>query len=160
MKRIAGLSLVELLTVMLIFSLITIALFTVLAVGRRSWQIGTAQIEVQQEARRAMDSMIRELRAASVIDPGTFVNGVSDGVIRFTAAGNTIEFALNVPNFPADQLIRTQGATSTVLANDIDDIQFTLIGGNVVYIALTTQGRAVLGHQVQAVLNSQVVLRN
>lgn len=161
MKRaVKGFSLVELLTVMFIFSLILIAIFAVLAAGRRSWQIGSAQIQVQQEARRAMDSMIQELRAASAIDPSTFVNGVSDDVIRFTAGGQNLEFSLNVPGFNTEQLIRTQGATTTVLANNIKDIQFNLSGGNVVYITLTTQGRSVFGHLVQAVFNSQVVLRN
>lgn len=159
-RPLKGFSLVELLTVIIIFALLLVAIFAVLAAGRRSWQIGSAQIQVQQEARRAMDSMIQELRGASAIDPSTFVNGVSNDVIRFTAGGQNLEFSLNVLGFNAGQLIRTEGATTTVLANNIQNIQFNLSGGNVVYITLTTQGTSIFGHPVQAAFNSQVVLRN
>jgi prepilin-type N-terminal cleavage/methylation domain-containing protein len=155
-KARAGFTLIELMVVMLIFSIISAAIFAVLAMGRQSWQIGTTRVEVQQEARKAMDSMLRDLRGASSIDPGTFVAGVSDDIIRFTLQGTQIEFALN----PAGQLQRIESGVTTILANHVNAIQFELFGNNVVYLTLTTRKNTILGHSVEMSLNSQVVLRN
>lgn len=151
-----GFTLVELLTVAIIFLIILAAIFAVLAAGNRSWQIGATQAEVQQQARRAMDTIIRELRQASSIDQGTFAGGVSNDMIRFTTQWGTLEFALNAQN----QVQRTSGGATTIIANDIADMQFQLFGGNVVYITITAQRTTVLGHLLQVALNSQVVLRN
>ena len=151
-----GFTLVELLAVVLIFSIISAAIFGVLTIGRQSFQIGAIQVEVQQEARKAMDRMVRELRGASSIDQGTFTAGVSDDIIRFTLEGQVIEFAVVSGN----QLQRTAAGTTTILANNIEDIQFELFGGNVVYLTLTTRKSSIFGHPVEVVLNSQVVLRN
>jgi len=161
MKRsIKGLTLIELMAASLIFLIVFAAIIAILTSGRDSWQIGSAQVQVQQEARRAMESIVRELRPASNVDTATFVNGVSNDLIRFNSAAGQIEFAINVVNFSPDQLVMTQGATNTVVANDVQSVQFDLLGGNVVYITLTTQRRSTLGHLVSSVVTSQVVLRN
>lgn len=150
-----GITLVELMAVVLISSLILAGTFSVLTMGKKSWQIGTTQVEVQQKARRAMDAIVKELRGASSIDPSSFINGVSDDIIRFTLQGGTIEFAVNT-----GQLQRTAASTTTTLVDNIGGIQFNLLGGNVVYITLTTQKSTVFGHPVETTLNSRVVLRN
>jgi len=46
------------------------------------------------------------------------------------------------------------------LANDVGNIQFTLLGGDVVSIALTTQKNTIFGRALTATLTSQVKLRN
>lgn len=150
-----GFTLIELLTVAVIFALILAGTFAVLVIGNRSWQIGTTRTELQQEARRAMDVMVRELRAASAIDAGTFAGGVSNNIIRFTLEAQTVEYTVN-----GTQLLRNPTGISPVLANDVDSVQFHLFGGNVIHIILTTQETTNLGNVVEAVLNSQVVLRN
>lgn len=153
MKR--GFTILELLLTVLIFSAIFLATFTALSMGRRSWRIGIAQIEVQQDARKVMDAMLRELRAASAIDPSTFIDGVSDDIINFTVNAETVSYAV-----VAEQLVRTAAGTPSVLANNISGVQFNLFGGDVIYVNLTTQSTTVLGQPVQAILNSQVLLRN
>lgn len=150
-----GFTLVELMTVVTIFTLIFAAMFGVLTMGRKSWQIGTAQVEAQQQARIAMDAMLRELRGASSVDQSTFSGGVSDGIIRFSSRGEMVEFALN-----ANQIQRTAAGVTTVVANDIEAAQFTLLGGNVVRVTLTARRTSVLGGLIEISLNSQVVLRN
>ncbi|MBU3933383.1 MAG: prepilin-type N-terminal cleavage/methylation domain-containing protein [Candidatus Omnitrophica bacterium] len=57
-----GFTLVELMVVIFIFSIIMAATFGVLSTGRQSWHTGSTQVELQQETRRAMDRMVRELR--------------------------------------------------------------------------------------------------
>ena len=61
MKR-YGFTLVELMVVMLIFAIIMAAIFGVLVMYRRSWQIGVTQVELQQGIRWAMSRMVNELR--------------------------------------------------------------------------------------------------
>jgi prepilin-type N-terminal cleavage/methylation domain-containing protein len=150
-----GFTLVELMVVMLIFSIILAAVYSVLTVGKASYQTGETQIIVQQEARRAMDEMVRELREASSIDPTTFAEGVSEDIIRFTLKTETIEYVVN-----ARQLQRIVSGTTTILANNIENIQFTLSGGNKVYIVLTAQKTGIFVEPANIVLTSQVVLRN
>jgi len=63
-KRALGFTLVELLFVMAIFSGIIGALLLTFVVGRNSYLSSDAYIQVQQEARRAFDTMVKELREA------------------------------------------------------------------------------------------------
>lgn len=155
-----GFTIVELMTVALIFALILVATFSILTAGRKSWQIGTTQVEVQQEARRAMDRMVSELREGSSIDQSTFTDGVSDDIIRFTLEEETIEFAVVQVESGKKQLQRTPEGTTPILANDVESVQFNLFGGDIVYITLTTKKNSISGHFVETDLNSQVVLRN
>ncbi len=155
-----GFTLVELMVVAVIFSLVLAATFAVLTIGRRSWQISNTQIEVQQQARRAMEAIVRDLRGASAVDPATFVDGVSNGIIRFTLEGEQIEFALDQEGYDAEQLIKTAAGTSSIIADDITGIQFNLFGDNVIYITLNSQKRNIFGRLLAASLNSEVVLRN
>ena len=155
MKGRAGLTLIELMAVVTIFTLIFGAMFGVLTMGRKSWQIGRIQVEVQQQARIAMEAMLRELRGASSVDQSTFFGGVSENIIRFILGGETIEYALN-----ATQLQRTAGETSTIVANDIEAVEFNLLGGDVVHVNLKARRASALGGRVGISLNSQVALRN
>lgn len=156
-----GLTLIELMVVLLIFTIVFSAIFAILTVGRSSWQIGNMQIQVQQEARRAMEAMTRQLRGASNIDPYSFADGVSVDYLKFTLEGEVVEFTVNETR----QLQRISGATTRVLANNIGDerdypLQFHLLGGGVVYITLTAKGQTESGYLVRTSLNSQVLLRN
>jgi prepilin-type N-terminal cleavage/methylation domain-containing protein len=90
-------TLVELLVVSAVMSIVMGALFTSLLIGRSSYVTGDAYVQVQQEARRALDIMGRELRAAQVTaDP---------------AGGSTLDFQAalgynltGVPGCPADAI--------------------------------------------------------
>ncbi len=131
-----------------IFSIILGAIYSVLNMGRASYYTGDIQIAVQQEARKAMDKMTREIREASSVN-------LSDDY-PFAVEANRIKYEVN-----SGQLQRiVQGGSTTVLANDVGNVQFTLIGGDMVYITLTTQKNTVLGRSLSADLTSQVNLRN
>jgi len=146
--EVKGFTLVELMIVLVIFSVIMGATYGVVNMGQTSFKTGDVQIVVQQEARKAMDKIITELREASSVN--------LSAEYPFTVWGNKIKYT--VVN---SQLQRTiQGQSSTVLANDIGNIQFSLSGGNVIYITLTTQRNTVFGHTLRANLTSQLTLRN
>jgi len=61
MKR-YGFTLIELMVVALISLIILAVIFGVLSAGRQSWRTGSTQVELQQETRKAMDWMVKELR--------------------------------------------------------------------------------------------------
>jgi len=148
-------TLIELLVVVLIFASIFVAILGILTIGKRSWRMGTIQAEIQQEARRAMGVMVRNLRGASSVDTGTFVSGISDDFIRFTSSGQTIEYALS-----GNELQKTVSSTTTFVARDIESVQFKLLGTDTIHIVLTTQKSSAFTGVMDTVLNSQVVLRN
>ena len=154
-KFLTGFSLIELLVVVLIFSSIFIAMLGILNVGKRSWSLGTTQAEIQQEARRAMSMITKELREASAIDSATFVSGISTGIIRFTLEGQTIEYTLN-----GTDLEKTVSSVTTSVARDVDGVQFKLLGSDIVHIALSTKRTSALTSDLQFNLNAHIKLRN
>jgi len=101
-----GFTLIELMIVILIFSIMLGAAYSVLTMGRTSWQTGDIQIELQQEARNAMDQMVKELRESGrntisniyqFVDP---INGEQHQAISFASGrGN--------PNDPAEDDLHT-----------------------------------------------------
>ena len=64
MRRGAGFTLTELLVVIVLFATLGAVLLTVLLNGQTAYFSGDASLQVQQEARKAFDIMIRELREA------------------------------------------------------------------------------------------------
>jgi hypothetical protein len=68
-----GLSLAELLVSVLLFMFIVAGLFTALLASNKSWQIYGATVRAQQEVRKAISWMSRDLRIAEnlQITPGT-----------------------------------------------------------------------------------------
>ncbi len=173
MKR-YGFTLVELMVVIFIFSIIMAATFTVLSMGRQSWHTGSTQVELQQETRRAMDRMVRELRESASSQVNITGGG---GIITFRLPedadgdddvldgtgniewGNQITYSLGGAN--GDQVLRTTSAGSTaILANNINALSFSSISASEISIGITARKDAVPGRTMQSTLNSQVTLRN
>lgn len=91
-----GATLTELLAVAALLTLVLVALVPMLAIGRDTWNRVDRHAEVAQNARRALDRLVREVRAA-----GSF-QVISDPLIRLTMAGGdgsgatpTVEYRLN-----------------------------------------------------------------
>lgn len=82
-----GFTLVELMLVVLIFSALFAALLTVLASSQRGWTTGHKQLEEQQEARKAVDSISKLLRKSN---PDWVISGVHYPVS--ITDGNRIDF--------------------------------------------------------------------
>ena len=134
-----GFTLIEIMVVFTVFSIIIGAIYAVFTVGNQSWLQGAAQVDVQQEARRAMDWMIRELRESR--DSGiTIASGGSSITFEIPSnLGSTdIIWDYQVQYFLSGaQLMRTLSDKSTgvpiaidvnrVLANDVNNLQFTRI---------------------------------
>jgi len=174
-----GLTLVELMIVLLIFSIILGAIFAIMNVSRTSWQTGNVQVEMQQETRKGMDRMLRELRqSGQTIITGVPANGVSYSSIAFqipedgdndgdvTDGSGNIEWSAQITyslgGLDGEQLLRTSGGSSIVMANKIISLQFSRAATtpNILEISLQAQKNTAQGTTIQSNLNSQANLRN
>lgn len=169
-----GFTLIELMIVMLIFSIILGAMFAVMNMGKASWHSGDTQIQVQQEARKGMDRIVKELRQTGT---STIIGVPADGNLYNTITfripdedgidangniewGNQIAYSLGGLN--GQQLLRTEGEGLEVLANRVVNLQFRrqATTPNIVEITLQSQKTTIPGHLISATLNSQIRARN
>lgn len=190
MKKIPGFTLIEMMVVIAIFSMIMASIFGVLAIGRSSWYQGTTQIDTQQEARKAMDKIVRELResgsqkitigASQVtfqISTGVDANGqiiwgactnwadntntVANYAIKYYLSSNKLYRSV-LNSYPSGSAV----GTDTIMANNVLSLTFTGNGPpvTIVDLAVVTQKTVLQGgsslRNLQFTLNSKATLRN
>lgn len=170
----SGLSLIESIVSIFIFSIILACVFSALASARNSWKSSSAQVSVQQEARRGMAAMIRELRQANlsaitdVPADGMNYNSITFQIpVTITATGttwsNNIQYYIGGLN--GAQLLRTQDGSQRVMANNISSVVFNrpVSAPETINIGITTQLNTFPGFtgiQSSLTLNSEVKVRN
>lgn len=186
MKR-YGFTLVELIVVIFIFSIIMAAIFAVLSMGRQSWHTGSTQVDLQQETRRGMDRMVKELRQSGQTKLFTIIGGVTAPFPANNTPYNTIIFqkaqgwdsvndVINWGNqitysLAGNQAQRASAGSTTILANKVATLEFKrspdnlmtpdIDESNIVEITLQARKDALPGGRtMQSTLNSQVTLRN
>ncbi len=116
MKALKGFTLVEVLVTLLILGLMTGAIFMVLNAGDIAFNIDIGMLELQQQARQAMDAIVRELRGAEGVEISV-ENQDSDRITFNTASAAGVTYYRNLNN---NQLVREYPAgTTKVLANNI-----------------------------------------
>ncbi|MCX5705579.1 MAG: hypothetical protein NTZ92_05955 [Candidatus Omnitrophica bacterium] len=126
-----ALSLVEFMISVVIFSLLLGGAYMIMGVGDKSNIAEMGYLDLQQGARQAMFSMIRELRGADSV----VVGGGGSTVTFNTAADTNIQYSRNASN----QVLRTSALVANrYLGNNINSLSFTL-SGNLVEIQLTAQ---------------------
>lgn len=116
-----GFTFAEIMVSALIFAILVVAILSVLTVGQKAWHADTGKVELQQEARLAMDGMIREIRESNASDMTISDNGsridfsIPDAseTIAYYAENNNI-----IREYPAE--------TQRVLAEDVDTVNFSL----------------------------------
>jgi hypothetical protein len=172
-----GFSLVEILITVLLFTLVFMATFAVLTAGKNSWYVGDVEVEINQEMRKGLLVMNRQLRQSrSSVITGVLPNGSYYSSITFKVPedtdndgdvidalgnmewSNDITYSLNASN----QIIRTFSGNTTILANSISNLQFRRPAGNpdVVQIYLTAQKATVLGRTLTSDIMSSIRMRN
>jgi len=92
-KNNRGVSLIELMVVVVILSLIILGLVTFFTGGVRSWITGQNQLSAQRNARQAMDWMVREIREADYINSSSAISQIDfntpfDGSISYSLSGS------------------------------------------------------------------------
>ncbi len=173
-KNNRGFTLIEIIIVVFLFSIVSAALFSVLASAKNSLNAGESQVGVQQACRNGLDAMIKELRQAGVSTiTNVPANGTNYNTITFqiptviSAAGITwssnVNYALGGLN--GRQLLRLESGNQKVLANNISALSFnrSATNPNVVNINITAQKNTFPGFtasQSTITVTSSVKLRN
>ena len=153
-----GFTLVELMVTVLLFSGIIALIYSTLVLGNYSWQVSRNNIFLQQEARRALISMVKELRSAENVsvsqsDQIDFsVDGIGD--IQYTLESNQITRKDPTTGLSPD-------GRSIILANSISNLSFTLdLDTDAVVINITAVTTTLQGNALNFNLNGRVRFRN
>jgi len=85
----AGFTLVELMVAMSIFLLILVGIFQVFDPSHRAYQASERKLDVQQNARIAMDTMVRQIRMAGYFPENIDADPANDLSNRIQAASNS-----------------------------------------------------------------------
>lgn len=155
-RFLTGFTFAETMVSTLIFSILAIAILSVLTIGQKAWHSDTGKVELQQQARLAMDGMTREVRESSSSGITQPADGLNSARLDFSVAeaAGTISYYLE-----NNQLIREYPAgTEKILANDVETVDFSL-SGDVLTIELDL-GKTVYGADLNFSLKEQVRLRN
>jgi len=151
-----GFSLSELMVTVLLFTGILALIYSTLIVGNSSWQVSKNSILLQQEARRALISMTKELRSAEDVsvpqaDQIDFsVDGIGD--IRYALESNQITRKDPVTGLSPD-------GRSVILANSISNLSFTL-DTEAVVVDITATATTLRGNVLNFNLSGKVKFRN
>lgn len=174
MKTNKALTLIEIMIVILLFSVLLTAIFSVLATARSSWKSGSSKLTVQQEARRGMSSIVKELRQAvlSGIDgvppDGSYYTSVTFQIpVSISESGvvwsNNIQYSLG--GLDNTQIIRTQDGNQRVAANNISALTFNraVSTPDIINVSITAQKNTFPGFsaiQSSITLTSGIAIRN
>ena len=152
-RLLTGFTFAETMVSTLIFSILAIAILSVLIVGQKFWHSDVGNVELQQQARLAMDGMTREARESS---PSDIIISNGGSRIDFSVPDASAAIAYYAEN---NQLIREYPAgTEKVLAVDVEAVDFSLSADT-----LTIQldlGKTVFGADLNFSAQEQVNLRN
>lgn len=174
-QKIKGLTLIETMVVIAIIGILSSSIIGVLLIGESSWHSGEAQIQVSQEGRRGLSSMVRELRQTrsstitTVPADDNYYNSIAFSIPSDTDGdGDAIDPSGNIEwsvpirySLNNNQLLRTSGAT-TVLANNVSALQFRRqsISPDILEISLQTQKTTTEQRVIRLSLTSKIKMRN
>jgi prepilin-type N-terminal cleavage/methylation domain-containing protein len=165
-----GFSLVEVMVTIFIASIVIAGLYTILLMGEQSWDVNSVNIRLTQESRKAFDWMEYDLRQSgtspSYIDvdtDGTWYTSIEFSVPEGVVGGgivwvaDTIRFSLN-----GEQLIRTEGANSKVVAQNISALKFRRFSANphILEIEITVSDETARGDLIELEKDYKIQLRN
>ncbi|MFH1479173.1 MAG: prepilin-type N-terminal cleavage/methylation domain-containing protein [Candidatus Omnitrophota bacterium] len=171
-----GFSLIELVLVIFIFSIITGVLFGFLSHARNSWYIGGSKVDLQNETRRALHEITKDLRQtrASTIT-GVPEDNLNHNSIIFQIPTNISDAGVTTWSDPIQyilgglnnrQILKTDGTTQRVAANDISQLAFRRdpAKANTIYITIIGQKASFLQiaipQPITITINSEIKMRN
>ncbi len=173
--RARGFTLTEMLVASAIAAVMGGVLIAAFKSGQNSWYSGEAKMAASYELRRGVEHMSREICSTRSDQVNIAADGNWYGTLTFRTPADldqngTVLDSTGALEWSADtityslvgsQVVRTKGASTRVLANGVQTLQFrrTLANPQVVEIGMTVQ-RAQGGFQSQGSLTTRVRLRN
>lgn len=164
MRGFRGFTLVEILVSVVILSFLIAGIFRVLNIGRMTYSTDLGLLDLDQNAHRSMEWMVRESRESSVGDINIVSIGGSDDKITFDTPNETgIQYYRDLNDINGDniveQIIREYPAgTWRILANNISSLQLSL-NNRLLEIQLTAN-KVVSGRDLSLAVKANAHLRN
>lgn len=179
MPRIAnhGFTLVEVMLVVVIFSIMFTVTFDVLLTGRRSFDVASIRYDIQTNAALGLNNMARELKnsASLYVDVDAGGDWVKFLVpIGYSQNGDIIWGADGQANHriryevSGNQLVRDRfdtfdsivNGTTRILANYVDDVDFNSQSNGLIVNITTSEEHKVTKESLEENLSSTITFRN
>ena len=119
-----GYTLAELLTAMGVLALLLAGLLFTLQEGQYVYSFGAGRSEVQQNARVALDRMLRELRTATQVTTAAS-NDVKFTFVDDTGTSVTVEYSLSGTNVLRNQTVPAIGGQPATLTGGVAGLTIT-----------------------------------
>lgn len=137
-KKISGFTLIEIMVTFVIMSFIVWSIYAIFNMADKTWNFDMGIVDLQQDARQAMDKMVKEIRQTRssivIITGGTQIS--FQVPIDITTSPVTYSTPISY-YLESNQIIREYPVNEkAVLANNIDNLNFTRTG-DIVEIELT-----------------------
>ena len=118
-------TLVEIMVAAAISTLMVAAIFGILIAGNKSWQLGTGLVSIQDNARKAVYYLSRDLREITTNITNTTLDNNGDSITLNTPSGQTT-YSLNTSG-DTNQLEKD----NTIIANDIKSVGLNQTDGTI-----------------------------
>ena len=150
-------TLVETLVAVFISTIILAGIYSALIAGNRSWVYYKESISYKNEVRRAMMSMVNELREAKNV---VVIKELGDIRMNFYRSGvGVVSYLWSNRGTNANRIMRVNGADVRILANQIREIDF-LQSSEYVVIDIKSQEIAKKQTMTQIHLREKVAFRH
>lgn len=180
-KKFAGVTLIEMMIVLVIFVLIGESIAYILSSGEGAWYMSDAKIVATQEGRRAMSAVIREVRQSA---SDVIANCPADGIWRAAQLnfnipadtdgdGDVLDAVENIEwsvvsysTTAQSQIQRQSGGANSILCNNLLNVYFRRQAAtpDVLEVALWTQKwtayKAAQGWTASEVFTCNIKMRN
>ena len=121
-----GLTIIELMVVVIILSLITLGLVTIFSGGIRSWITAQSQLKAQRNARQAMDRMVKELRLSESVKTSNLHNiEVTIPELIGVGSGYDVSYSWSgTVHDPVNRVITSGGGGTNILIDNVLKLEF------------------------------------
>lgn len=161
-----GFTILELLVAMVIFTMMMGLLGVVFIGGRNHAMLTDTKMNLQTSVRDSLTSMSLEIRESS---PSRVAIGGGGSTLTFQIPASVTNSGTIAWSSPVTyriggngkQLIRNDGAgNTTILANDVQSVNFSFVDANTVVYSVTTQRTTIEGRNISATLTGDARFRN
>ena len=160
-----GFSIIEVLMSTAIFSLISLVVLSVLIVTQVVWNDSIINVKMQDEAKKPIQAMIKELKEADPSSPIGITISADQRTITFAVPQTISATAITAwtqisYSFDAatGQVTRTSNSQSSVIGRQISALTFSR-SGSMITVNLTATGTTVQGRTLSTTLTSEAKMR-
>jgi len=152
-----GVTLVEVMVVVLISTIVLAGIYTTFIVGNRAWMHYSDTVIIKKDLRRALFAMINELREAENV---RVIEGVGFSALHFyRPASGTISYLWSQKGEDAHRIIRQNLHGKRILAKNITQLSFYNVKDAII-IDITASKLKKSGEMAQIALKEKVALRS